>query len=223
MFLQKLKAIILFEKHPNEDILLNVILSLNLEEDWQQLIEDKLLVFDLIDKLNTNSLVHLAENLVKHYKSINNDFLTSLIESTSLLNAINYVAVKKANKLLKKCTSSISTKIFQLIEQDLLTDDSKIDEAIESSKSIFSNFQNKQVDVETINLNKYLEVLLKFPLIFVPEKLQKLYLLYLYALHLDISNSNNDSSNLTEKIIIGKKKSFLFILKIVFILMLFFF
>lgn len=98
MYIQKLRAMMLLEKSLNEDIVSNIVKTLqtHLEDTWRDLILDRFTVNFVLPKMDKSSLIFLAENLIQ-----SNDLheKNHIKDSCTLTKAIAYVVTSKINKL----------------------------------------------------------------------------------------------------------------------------
>ncbi|KAJ8930658.1 hypothetical protein NQ314_016520 [Rhamnusium bicolor] len=149
LYIQKLRAMLLFEKNMNQDIVSNILRSItnNLENSWKDILHDKYVVNHLLHKMDSASIIFLAEKLVNNIDSFGNFHKQPhILNSSLLLTSINYVTITKINKLLLKRkrkinenipNSSFSTKIYSLFKEDKFLSGETQKEVVKKAKEIY--------------------------------------------------------------------------------------
>ncbi|XP_050298879.1 uncharacterized protein LOC126737851 [Anthonomus grandis grandis] len=213
LYFQKLRSMLLFEKDINEDIISNIIKSLqaNLEHTWQDLLLDRFALTFVLPKLDKVSLTFLAEKLIE-----NDTELKSILNSTTLIDATVYTLLGKINKLFRikrkhdaaEKTKCFSSKIFSLCPDEIFFSQESFD-----ISGVIVNMQNlyeieeKPVDTNIQSkedqLRHYLLILKRCPVIYSDVNVQKVVLLYLIALCTDTATCSNEIRQELENIIIG--------------------
>lgn len=186
---------LLFEKSINEDIVQNVIksLSLNIEIMWKNILEDKYIINNLLEKMDPSKVLFVAEKLIS-----NIDIVGPHITSSSLLTtAANYVVITKINKLLTKKKDKTNSDVFKKATSigiaSMFTEDNflrkKPEEIITNAKTLYYSNDNDNTiawHIKEEKVQALFRILGKFPVIFCSEIVQQLYLMYFCSLHRDL-------------------------------------
>lgn len=195
----------------NEDVSTNVVeaLTLNLGDNWRNIVDDKYTASNLIKRMNVATILFLAEELINQ-SGVN---ANCIIDCNVLLNGVCYVILMRMSKMLsrqkrkrdeseKKCKSA---EVFENIDKEAFVYDKIDDGQVDLLKGLLVLKQEK-LDLNVHEeLVQNLESLKRFPVIFCSKQVQKIVLLYLFALHNDVCNSNNGEMMKTncECLIIG--------------------
>lgn len=196
-------------------------ITAHLEHDWQDILEDKFVVRDLLPKMSTATKKTLVDNLINNIDGFENK--RHILESPQILDVVNYIVLTKINKTISKQKRKhdesfsnpilISSKIVSILSDDIfLEKDYDCQDCLKQAKALLIENEMKNKIDSKFNEQKvcrYLNILKKFPIIFSSEKNQKICLLYFFALHKDLSYdvSKGQYKNLQldiEKYILGK-------------------
>lgn len=209
MFLQKIRTMFLFEGNVNDDIVNNVLESLiiNLEENWKNIITDKsTLNLHLFNKMSTSTVLFFAQELIKDASLPIIASHGFVIDCRKILNGIHFVILTKLNKMLlgklkrrkrdENTKKYKSTILYEHIDKDNFLNDKIDSEFINEFKDLLvlkhQHTKDNNNIIINVDIKKYLNIMKRFPVIFSSQQIQLLILIYLFALHNDISNSNCD-------------------------------
>ncbi|XP_030755377.1 uncharacterized protein LOC115881831 [Sitophilus oryzae] len=220
LFIQKYRAMLLFEKDINEDIVLNIVKRIqnNLEDTWKDLLLDKFAVNVILPKMDVNALVFVAEHLIEDKALLE---LHHIQESITIANSVAYVIMTKISKLTKtkrkhdqESNKSLSAKLFSAISKDIFlknNTESKL-EVIQEIKEVLENGNTIEFDIakKETKILSYLKILQLIPIIYSNVNNQKLVFLYLYALHNDLLSGTEELNTLCENIMIGMLQAYRF-------------
>ncbi|KAF2892291.1 hypothetical protein ILUMI_13873, partial [Ignelater luminosus] len=159
LYIQKLKALLLFEEDINEETISSIrtsILSV-IDDHWRDLIFDQLVLDEIISK--SNALFHIAEIVLEDIvKTYNYQQLNSFFDCKELISAMLYMCVYKLNKAFKRKQKrgtqtriSLSSKIFPSITENLFLNQT------EDLQPLIETFLKEiKVEVDNSSLNKEL-------------------------------------------------------------------
>ncbi|KAJ8972405.1 hypothetical protein NQ317_010328 [Molorchus minor] len=142
---KKLKAMFLFEKSINEDIIVNVIkgVTTDVEISCKDIICDKYVVNHLMCKMDFVTILPLAECVINNIDSFEKQL--HIHDSSLFITAINYICIVKLNKLMLKhkrklnddiFNITLSSKICSTITEDIL-DEKGHEEVLQKVKKIY--------------------------------------------------------------------------------------
>ncbi|XP_060520542.1 uncharacterized protein LOC132698480 isoform X2 [Cylas formicarius] len=190
-FVQKIRAILLFEGNVGEQVCSNVIKTIesHMEDTWHDLLSDKFVVSFLLPKMEGKSKIFLAEHLVGD-KALWTE--PHVMDSMCLLNSVHFVLMSKISKLLRQSVflsdeSCEVSDIFEEIQAKLSTCDG-----------------GATVNVADDAVNDLLVVFKKFPIIYGSVLQQKILLMYLFSLYCDVPV---EARRTCEALIIGSLQS----------------
>ncbi|KAJ8922237.1 hypothetical protein NQ315_004174 [Exocentrus adspersus] len=163
LYIQKLRALQIFEESVDENVIKNVAINVNtnIEIIWRDILEDEYVMENLLPKMVSSSAMFLAEKLITNTDTF--QYIRDkphLLSSSILLTALNNVTVLKMGKLVKKRKRKLnedipskptSTQISSLLTGGvLLTKEST--QVIEDVKSIY--YSNKTDVKAEWNINE---------------------------------------------------------------------
>ncbi|KAJ8949966.1 hypothetical protein NQ318_002374 [Aromia moschata] len=116
LYVQKLRALLLFEKSVNDDLVLSVTRNItsDLENNWRDILYDKFIINNLLLKMDSASVLLIAEYLINNiddFKNLNKQI--HILDSSLFLTAINYKIITKINKLLLKQKRKLNEDVLK--------------------------------------------------------------------------------------------------------------
>lgn len=189
---------LLFESKINEEIKNDIVRTTSSysKENWRHILEDKFVFDSVIQKMDAVTVTMIAENVIKDVeKSDKLNIPQHVSNSTILINSINWVVLVKMNKMICKKNITpelLSAKIFSTLPDDLFLIEVDYQEIIVKIKEICTTkngnrLKNFDFKINENKLCRILEIAKNFPIIFSHNGSQKIFLLYLCALHRDLS------------------------------------
>ncbi|CAG9833695.1 unnamed protein product [Diabrotica balteata] len=202
LFIQKVRALYIFEQKVNEEILqdLSRYISRDLEENWKYILKNKFLTNNLVPLMDFSSINLIADKLVANMTDLDDIQLNQHIFNNScVLNAVVYSIIVKCDKIISKRkrkhdedlvdTKKLSTKVSNMVTADTFCNDDNNEDLIKKLKKVYESYKvdhNVEIKFNEAKLLELFEVLIKFPVVFCKESAQKCFLLYLFSLHKDL-------------------------------------
>ncbi|XP_068900986.1 uncharacterized protein [Tenebrio molitor] len=208
LVIQKLKAFLIFQDSNVEDVTAPIIrtLSSDFDDSSIEILTDKFVVNNILDKMPSSVIITLAEVIVKELvggntKTIN---LPQIHDSQIVTDGILSVVFTKVNKLLKQKRKhddaaprkAFFSRVVSVLPPDMFLTDSIEESLRRASEIIVSESKDQHIDLKMndTKIEAYLGVLRKLPVMFCTESSQKLLILLLLALHRDVVSSNCEVS-----------------------------
>ncbi|XP_028150875.1 uncharacterized protein LOC114344224 [Diabrotica virgifera virgifera] len=224
LFIQKVRALYIFEQKVNEEILqdLSRYITRDLEENWKYILQNKFLTNNLVPLMDSSSINLLADKLVANITDLDDTQLNQYIFNNScVLNAVAYSIIVKSDKIISKRkrkhdedlvdAKKLSTKVSNMVTVDTFCNDGHNEDLIKKLKKVYESYKvdhNVEVKFNEAKLLELLEVLKKFPVVFCKESVQKCFLVYLFSLHKELRQDFSkgryvDVQSSLENIILG--------------------
>ncbi|XP_023026512.2 uncharacterized protein [Leptinotarsa decemlineata] len=205
LFIQRVRAMHLFLPKINDDIVTNLLRNVTTDLNCigKYLLEDKFSVNFLLPRMETNTIVGLAETFFSNHESFMNfQKYQHILNSSTISNAVIYVCITKMNKLISKhkrkrdedtTKVKLSTRICALLNPEFFLTNDEPKNLLESAVQIYSDSETEKSCIAEwkVSEEKLLDVfrvLRHFPAIYSSDNVQKMYLLYFCSLHKDLSS-----------------------------------
>lgn len=230
LYIQKLRAFILFENKTNHDVVNNIIRTIAAysKENLKEVIEDKFVVDFLLSKMDSSTVSNMGEHFLKMFEKKNcSNIPQHILNSTLLLNAVNMATLSKINKIVSKQKKKHvedgtlelqSVKVFSAMSKDLFLNENSSHEASSKIKYVFEATNDMEPTNFVLNINEdkvcgLLRIAKHFPIVFSHADTQKCFLYYLLSLHKDFADEFSKTKfkmlqNDLENLIIGKLTNF---------------
>lgn len=213
MIVQKLKAILIFEKDIDDEILMAVIndLSLNIEENTE-LLCDAFCMKNIIPRLSVQQ-INLISNIFLNAIVEKKIVMRNVYESKLILNGILYNIMVNLKKCVKqKKGSSKIVDILNVISQECFIKADDNEDCLNNFHAIVRSFDklirtdNCQASFKckTDKIIEYLEIIKTLPVLYMTKYVRTVTFVYLCCLLCDLKESQADNLiRETEKILIG--------------------
>lgn len=231
LYIQKLRAVYLFENNFSEDVENNIIRAIASYStyNWKEILQDNFIIDNLLSKMDVQTITNIIDNFVKHLEKVERlEIPANILNSPVILNAVNAVVLKKINKIMSKqkrkhdeesVPKFLSSKIFSTLPDDFFYVENNKGDVMLKIKSLYTTENgmfsgNFDMKISEEKICRLLEISKAFPVVFSHGDAQKVFLTYLFSLHKDLTHdfSKGNFSKLQEQLeelLFGKFKHLL--------------